>query len=116
MRPDKSISRQPRTKFNIRKGDMVIVLAGDDKGKKGRVVEMITKKMRVLVEGVNIVSRHTKPDAKTPNGGIVKKEASIHLSNVALIDPKSGKATRVRRKRQDRKVIRIATKSGQEIK
>ncbi|WP_442795513.1 50S ribosomal protein L24 [Pelobium manganitolerans] len=106
-----------KVKLNIRKGDLVKVIAGDSKGQQGKVLEVITKTSRVLVEGTNMVSKHTKPNAANPNGGIVKKEAPIHISNVSLIDPKSGKATRVSRKRnEDGKVIRIAKKSGEEIK
>lgn len=102
-------------KFNIKKGDNVIVIAGNDKGKTGKVLEVLTEKSRVLVEGVAIVSKHQKPDAKNPDGGIIKKEAPIHISNVALIDPKSGKATRVGVKREGKKVERISKKSGEVI-
>lgn len=102
-------------KFNIKKGDNVIVIAGNDKGKTGKVLEVLTEKSRVLVEGVAIVSKHQKPDAKNPDGGIIKKEAPIHISNVALVDPKSGKATRVGVKREGKKVERISKKSGEVI-
>lgn len=103
-------------KLKIKKNDNVVVLAGNDKGKKGRIIEILLDKGRVLVEGVNIVSRHTKPNAANPNGGIVKKEAPIHVSNVALVDPKDGTATRVGRKVENGKIIRIAKKSGEVIK
>lgn len=103
-------------KFNIRKEDNVIVLSGDDKGKKGRVLEVIKDKSRVLIEGVNIISRHTKPNAATPNGGIVKKEAPIHISKVALLDPKTGKATRIGKSVVKGKSVRISKKSGEVIK
>ncbi|MBU0697611.1 MAG: 50S ribosomal protein L24 [Bacteroidetes bacterium] len=104
-------------KLNIRKGDLVKVIAGDSKGQQGKVLEVITKTDRVLVEGANMVSKHTKPNAANPNGGINKMEAPIHISNVSLIDPKSGNATRIAKKRnEDGKVIRIAKKSGEEIK
>lgn len=103
-------------KLKIKKNDNVVVLAGNDKGKKGRVIEVLVNDGRVLVEGVNIVSRHTKPNAANPNGGIVKKEAPIHISNVALVDPKSGAATRVGRKVENGKIVRIAKKSGEVIK
>ncbi len=116
MKRDKSKTKRFKAKLHIRKGDMVIMLAGDDKGKKGRVIEVLPIEMRALVEGVNIVSRHTKPDAKTPNGGIVKKEAKVHISNIALVDPKGGAATRIGRKRENGKVTRVAKKSGVEIK
>ena len=101
----------------IKKGDNVIVIAGNDKGKTGKVLEVITDKNRVIVEGVALVSKHTKPNAKAPQGGIIKKEASINASNVALVDPKSGKATRVGFViKEDGKKVRVAKKSGEEIK
>ena len=103
-------------KFHIKKDDQVIVLAGKDKGKSGKVLQVLTDKERVLVEGVNIVSKSTKPSAKNPQGGIVKQEAPIHISNVNLVDPKSGKATRIAIKREGKTVTRIAKKSGEEIK
>ena len=103
-------------KFHIKKDDQVIVLAGKDKGKSGKVLKVLTDKERVLVEGVNIVSKSTKPSAKNPQGGIVKQEAPIHISNLSLIDPKSGKATRVSIKHEGKNVVRIAKKSGEEIK
>ena len=103
-------------KFHIKKDDQVIVLAGKDKGKSGKVLKVLTDKERVLVEGVNIVSKSTKPSAKNPQGGIVKQEAPIHISNLSLIDPKSGKATRIAIKREGKTVTRIAKKSGEEIK
>ena len=103
-------------KFHIKKDDQVIVLAGKDKGKSGKVLKVLTDKERVLVEGVNIVSKRTKPSAKNPQGGIVKQEAPIHISNVNLVDPKSGKATRIAIKREGKTVTRIAKKSGEEIK
>lgn len=94
-----------------------MVIAGDDKGKKGRVIEVLTTKGRVLVEGVNIISRHTKPNtAGNAQGGIVKKEAPVHISNVALVDPKSGKATRVGRKEEKEKLVRYSKSSGEVIK
>ena len=104
-------------KIYIKKGDTVIVNAGDYKGQQGRVLEVITEKERAVVEGVNMVSKHTKPNAKAPQGGILKKEAPVHVSNLSLIDPKSGKATRIGRKKDDSgKTIRYAKKSGEEIK
>ena len=78
------------SKLHIRKGDEVIVLAGDDKGRKGKVLKVLVAKQRALVEGVNMVSKSMKPSAKNPQGGIVKQEAPIHVSNLSLIDPKSG--------------------------
>ena len=103
-------------KLHIKKDDQVIVLAGKDKGKTGKVLKVIVDKERAIVEGVNIVSKNTKPSAQNPQGGIVKQEASIHISNLSLIDPKSGKATRISIKRDGKKVTRIAKKSGEEIK
>lgn len=104
-------------KFKIKKGDQVVVIAGNDKGAKGRVIEVLTEKSRVLVEGVNIISRHTKPSgAENAQGGIIKKEAPVHISNVALVDPKGGEATRVGRKDEKGKLVRYAKKSGEVIK
>ena len=103
-------------KFHIKKDDQVIVLAGKDKGTSGKVLTVLTDKERVLVEGVNIVSKSTKPSAKNPQGGIVKQDATIHISHVNLVDPKSGKATRIAIKREGKTVTRIAKKSGEEIK
>ena len=104
------------TKLHIKKGDEVIILAGKDKGQKGKVLKVFVKEQRALVEGANMVSKSTKPSAKHPQGGIVKQEAPIHISNLSLIDPKSGKATRVSIKHEGKNVIRIAKKSGEEIK
>ena len=105
------------SKLHIKKVDTVIVLAGEDKGKTGKVLKVLVEKNRAIVEGVNIVSKSAKPSAKNPQGGIVKMEAPIHISNLSLIDPKSGKATRVAvKKTDDGKKVRIAKKSGEEIK
>ena len=103
-------------KLKIRKNDTVVVLAGVDKGKTGKVLKVLVEKQRALVEGVNIINKSTKPNAKNPQGGFVKQEAPIHISNLSLIDPKSGKATRVAVKHEGKNVIRIAKKSGEEIK
>lgn len=104
-------------KFNIKKGDTVTVVAGDSKGQQGRVLSINREKETLIVEGVNLISKHTKPNAKSPQGGIIKKEASIHISNLMLIDPSSGKATRIGRKLNDKnKFVRYAKKSGEEIK
>lgn len=106
-----------KPKVHIKKGDTVYVIAGDDKGQKGRVLKVLAEKNRVLVEGVNIVTKATKPNAKNPQGGLVKMEAPIHISNVQLIDPKSQKPTRVGVKvNEDGKKVRISKKSGEEIK
>ena len=88
-------------KLHIKKGDTVYVNAGDDKGKTGRVLEVQVKKNRAIVEGINIVSKSTKPTAKYPQGGIVKLEAPVHISNLNVVDPKTGKATRIGRRRAD---------------
>ena len=104
------------SKLHIRKNDTVIVLAGEDKGKKGKVLKVLVEEQRAIVEGVNMVSKNTKPSAKNPQGGIIKQEAPIHISNLSLIDPKSGKATRVSIKKEGKNVVRIAKKSGEEIK
>ena len=103
-------------KFKIKKNDTVVVLAGEDKGKTGKLLKVLTEKQRVLVEGVNIISKSAKPSAKNPQGGFEKVEAPIHISNVSLIDPKSGKPTRIAIKREGKNVTRIAKKSGEEIK
>ena len=111
------MEKNKRVKLNIRKGDLVKVIAGDSKGQQGKVLEVITKDSRILVEGANMVSKHTKPSAANPNGGINKQEAPIHISNLVLVDPKTGNPTRVSRSRsEDGKLVRIAKKSGEEIK
>ena len=107
-------------KLKIKKGDTVYVNAGNDKGKTGKVLTVLKDKDRVIVEGVNLVSKHTKPNSKAPQGGIIKQEAGIHISNVNLLDPSSTSAkpvpTRVGYKIENGKKIRVAKKSGQEIK
>jgi len=108
---------EKKIKLKIRKGDTVKVIAGDSKGQQGKITEIIIDKNRAVVEGVNMISKHTKPNAANPNGGIVKKEAAIHISNLALVDPKTGETTRVGRKKNDAgKLVRVAKKSGEEIK
>ena len=103
--------------LKIKKGDTVYVLAGDDKGKTGRVLNILPEQGKAIVEGVNIVSKSTKPNAKAPQGGIIKMEAPIHLSNLAVVDPKSGKPTRVGfRFDENGKKVRYSKKSGEEIK
>ena len=105
------------SKLHIKKNDTVVVLAGQDKGKTGKVLKVLVDENRALVEGVNMVSKSTKPSAKNPQGGIVKQEAPIHISNLSLVDPKSGKPTRVGIKvTEDGKKVRIAKISGEEIK
>ena len=105
-------------KLHIKKGDTVIVNAGDDKGAQGRVLEIVQDKkgIRALVEGVNMVTKHTKPNAKNTNGGFVQKEAPIQISNLNPIDPKEKKATRIGRKLENGKLVRYAKKSGEVIK
>jgi len=98
--------------MNVKKGDNVIVISGNDKGKIGTVLKVLTKEDRVLVEGVNIVSRHTSPSNANPDGGIIKKEAPIHASNVQIVDPSNEKPTRVGKKIVDGKKVRYAKKSG----
>ena len=103
-------------KLHIKKGDTVYVNAGNDKGKTGKVLSVDPSKDRVIVEGINLVSKHTKPNSKQPQGGIIKQEAGIHVSNLQLIDPQSNKPTRVGYKFDGDKKIRYAKKSGEEIK
>ena len=103
-------------KIHIKKGDTVYVNAGNDKGKTGKVLSVDPAKDRAVVEGVNMVSKHTKPNSKQPQVGIIKKEAGIHISNLNLIDPQSGKPTRVGYRIEGDKKVRIAKKSGEEIK
>ena len=105
------------SKLHIKKGDTVYVNAGNDRGKTGRVLKVIVDKNREVVEGTNMVSKATKPNAKNPQGGIVKMEAPIHISNLNAVDPKSGKPTRIGRRKNDKGVtVRYSKKSGEEIK
>ena len=109
--------RATNIKLHIKKGDTVYVNAGEDKGKTGRVLRVLVKDNRAVVEGINMVSKHTKPNAKNPQGGIVKMEAPIHISNLNVLDPKSNKPTRIGRKRNEAGVlVRYSKKSGEEIK
>ncbi len=104
-------------KLHIKKGDTVCVIAGDNKGQQGKVLKVEVAKQRAIVEGVNLVKKATKPNAKNPQGGIVEQEAAIHISNLQVLDPKSGKPTRVGRKANaEGKLVRFAKKSGEEIK
>ncbi len=103
-------------KLHIRKGDTVFVNTGEYKGQQGRVLEVIRKTNKAIVEGINLVSKHTKPNAKNPQGGILKKEAPIHISNLMLIDPSTGKPTRIGRKLVKDTLVRYSKKSGEEIK
>ena len=104
-------------KLHIKKGDTVFVNTGEYKGQKGRVLEVNRKTSRAIVEGINMISKHTKPNAQYPDGGIIKKEAPIHISNLMQIDPSSGNATRIGRKIDgSEKLVRYSKKSGEEIK
>lgn len=100
-------------KLKIKSGDVVKVIAGDHKGAEGKVLRVLREKNKAVVEGVNMVSKHTKPSAKNPQGGIVKKEAPIHVSNIALIDPKTKSVTRVGVKVEGDKKVRVSKKSNQ---
>ena len=99
----------------VKKGDDVIVLTGKDKGRKGKVLRVFPTESRVLVQGINVVQRHTRPSQANPQGGIVNKEAPIHVSNVAFVDPKNGQATRVGFRVEGEKKVRFAKKSGEVI-
>lgn len=101
--------------MRVKREDTVVVIAGKDKGKTGKVVKVFPKTNKVIVEGVNVVTKHQKPSAINPQGGIVNKEASIHISNVMPLDPETGKGTRVRFEMRDGKKVRVAVKSGKEI-
>lgn len=112
---ERKSNKQP--KLHIRKGDTVKVITGDDKGKTGKVLEVILDKQRAVVEGVNVHTKHTKPSAGKPEGGITKVEAPVHVSNLMLVDPASGKTTRVGRKLNDKdKLQRYSKKTGEFIK
>jgi len=104
-------------KLHIKKGDTVYINAGDSKGRSGKVLSVDTDKQRAIVEGQNLISKHTKPNAKQPQGGIIKKEAAIHISNLQILDGKTGKATRIgRRVNAKGKLVRYSKKSGEEIR
>ena len=104
-------------KLHIKKGDTVVVITGNSKGQKGKVLEVNRDTDRAIVEGVNMVKKHTKPNSKNPQGGIIEQEASIHVSNLLLADPKTGVATSIGRKLSaDGKLVRYSKKSGEEIK
>jgi large subunit ribosomal protein L24 len=112
------MSTRFKPKFNIKKGDSVVVIAGDDKDPKKphKVLDVFPDKAKILVEGVNIVTKHTKPSAQNTKGGIIKIEAPMHISNVMLWDAKEGAASKIRRTRENGKLIRISKKSGGVIK
>lgn len=103
-------------RLKVKKGDQVKVMSGEDKGKEGRVLEVQTKKDRVIIEGINIVTKHVKPSATNPQGGIEKKEAAIHVSNVMVVD-NQGNPTRIGRRRQENgKLVRYSKKSNEDLK
>jgi len=105
------------SKIKIKKNDTVLVKTGNSKGSKGKVIRVYPKLNRALVEGVNMVSKHTKPNAENPQGGIIKKEATIHISNLMLVDPKTGEPTKIGRKKDEKtgKIVRFSKKSGELI-
>jgi len=104
-------------KFHIKRGDTVKVISGNYKGKEGKVIKIVVEKDKALIEGINIVTKHIKPSASNPNGGIEKIEAPIHVSNLMLIDPASGEATKIGRKLNDKnKLQRFSKKTGEFIK
>jgi len=108
---------QKKRKIHIKKGDTVYVNSGEDRDQQGRVLEVFPKQYRALVEGINLVSKHTKPNSDNPQGGIIKKEAPVNISNLMVVDPSSGKPTRVGRKLdKNGKLVRYSKKSGEEIK
>ena len=106
------------SKLHIKKGDIVYVNTGEDKGKTGRILKVLVDEKRAIVEGINMVTKHTKPNAKNTQGGRIKTELSVHISNLNLIDPKSGKPTRIGRVMNEKtnKLVRYAKRSGEELK
>ncbi len=104
-----------KTKFRLKKGDMIVVIAGKDKGKQAKISKVIAGASRVVVDGVNMITRATKPSQANPQGGLVSKEGTIHISNVMLLDPKTNKPTRVGKKVVKGKITRFAKKSGTEL-
>ena len=104
-------------KYHIKKGDTVYVISGESRGQKGRVLDIIMKEGKAIVEGINMVSRHTKPNARHTQGGIIKKEAPVRISNLMLVDPSTGKPTRIgRRLDENNNLVRYSKKTGEEIK
>jgi large subunit ribosomal protein L24 len=112
------VKQRFQPKFNIKKGDSVVVIAGDDKdrSKPRKVIAVYPQKSRVLIEGVNMVTKHKKPSAQNPQGGIVQEEAAIHISNVMLWDAKTNGPVRIKRERKEGGFVRISKKSGEEVK
>lgn len=111
----KKIRQSHNNKLHVKKDDTVIVITGKDKGKKGRIIAAFPRDNRVIVEGVNMVKKHQKPNAKNPQGGIIEREAAIHVSNVMHVDPKSGQVTRIGYKIENGKKVRVAKRSGEII-
>ena len=106
-----------QTKLHIKKGDTIEVIAGDSKGQSGTILSIDRNSSRAIVEGINMVSKHTKPSAQNPQGGIIKQEAAVHISNLMLIEASTGKATRIGRKLDDnKKLVRYSKKTGEVIK
>lgn len=103
-------------KFKLKKGDLVEVISGKDKGTKGKILKVLTAEARVIVEGANRVKRHTKPSQAKPQGGIVEKEASLHISNVLAVDPKTNRGGRLKIQEKSGKRLRVFAKSGSELK
>ena len=105
------------TKLRIKKGDTVVIISGESKGQRGKVLSVQVDKQRAIVEGVNMVSKHTKPNAKNTQGGIIKQEAPIHISNMMVVEPSTGNPTRIgKRKNEEGKLVRYSKKTGEEIK
>ena len=105
------------SKLHVRKGDTAMVIAGNDKGKKGKVLEVIISKNRAIIEGVNMITKHVKPSANNPEGGIEKTEAPVHISNIMVVDPSTGEPTKTGRKlNEDGKLQRFSKKTGELIK
>ncbi|MGE4346025.1 MAG: 50S ribosomal protein L24 [Flavobacteriaceae bacterium] len=103
------------TKLKVKSGDLVKVIAGNHKGEQGKIVRIFIDKNTAIVEGVNVISKHTKPSAQNPQGGITKKEAPIHISNIALVDPKTKEATKVGFRTEGDKKVRFSKKSNQVV-
>lgn len=111
---ERKFNKQP--KLHVRSGDTVKVISGDDKGKSGKILSVDLEKRKAIVEGLNLVTKHVKPSASSPQGGIQKKEAPIHVSNLMLVDPKTGEATRTGRKKDENgKLVRYSKKTGEVI-
>ncbi len=115
MANKKKQSKRFKPKYRIKKGDTVVVITGEDKGTEGRVLAIDTEKGKALVEDVNMITKHTKPNNQNQEGGLIKKEALIQISNLMLVDPKTGSATRVGRRIEEGKIVRYAKKSGEVI-